>query len=50
MADSSNKWMVALWEDHYLLLLVTFVGENGVTPSKLIFYRRFKMILTADGN
>ena len=24
LTDSSNKWMIALWENHYLLLLVTF--------------------------
>ena len=35
--------MVALWGDHYLLLLLTY-GQNGndvVIPSKPIFYRRF---------
>ena len=36
--------MVALWEDHYLLLFMTFMVkmENDiVVPSKPIFYSRF---------
>ena len=39
VANFLNKWMVTLWDDHYLLLLGTY-GNDVVTPFKSIFYHR----------